>query len=638
MMLSYGRFAPIPCLLTLVTAVGAHGSPGRDVEAHPSRRLVKVVSEAAGLGSMARESHPLPPNIIGVDTGDGLSGEGTGSIEWSEPDYIATALAIPTSDPIIPWSLADTNIQDAWTVTKGDTKIRVCVIDSGIDSSHSDLQGTIAAGYDATTRRWGHVDTNGHGTMVVGILAASPNNSIGIPGVLWNGSVDSCRFLGDDGRGYLSDAIECLRWYVHGMGDTTSLYPFHSTVCADVLSLSLPLSVSLSVSPRLCLPALLSLTDTGARLLTRCIVERQAGIVSNSWGTYARSRALWEMMEYYERVYGVIYVAAAGNEGVDNDSKYEAMYPASYNLSNIVSVAATTRFGTLAPFSNYASRGESVDIAAPGVEIVSTFPGNTYRSMSGTSFAVPLVTGTLALMMSTSIAPEMSSTSFPLSTRMDQVLLESSTISPILDGLVAGGRSLDAYRAVRHAASFFRNTSEVDIIDDPNRRLHPVLEHARLLDAAPLSDGSRYREQLRFPGDAMLNESALTDEIFADCPSSRYTRYDIKGLLGDVLIAKQIFAIKNTDTLADRYRYLQIDTCAMKPTFDSIMVVLDCETEDILRGCRCLRSNDGCKRRRAGSKIRAELSAGHTYIAVVFASDPMESGGYRLRLKPENQR
>ncbi len=580
---SLGRFVPILCLLAFDTAGGVRGSPGSDVKSHPSRRLVKVVGQAADFGSVAREGHPLPPNIVGVEDGDAPPGEGTGAIEWSEPDYIAAALAISTSDPITPWSFAETNMQDAWTVTKGDANIRVCVIDSGIDSSHPDLQGTIGAGYDATTRREGHVDTNGHGTMVVGVLAASPNNNLGTPGVLWNGRVDSCRFLGDDGRGYLSDAIECLRW---------------------------------------------------------CIVERQARIVSNSWGTYAQSRALWEMMEYYERAYGVMYVAAAGNEGVDNDSIYEAMYPASYNLSSIVSVGATTRLGTLAPFSNYASKSKSVDIAAPGVDIPSTFPGNTYRSMSGTSFAVPLVTGTLALMMSTSRASNASQPPFPASSYpMIKILLESSIRSPMLEGFVAGGRILDAYRAVREADSFFRNSSDVDIIEDLRTRLHPVLEHARLLDAATLlRDGIQHREQMRFPDDAMLNESALTGEIFARCPSSRYTRYDVKGLLSDVLIAKQIFVIENTDTLADRYRYLQIDTCAMKPTFDSIMVVLDCETGDRPRECRCLRSNDGCKKRRAGSKIQAELSAGHTYIAVIFASDPSESGGYSLRLKPNRTR
>ena len=394
-----------------------------------------------------------------------------------------------------------------------------------------------------------------------------------------------------------------------------------STTCADSLARSLT-------------------TNPLAHSLARCVVERQARIVSNSWGTYARSRALLEMMDYYARAYDVTYVAAAGNEGVDNDNRDVAMYPASYNLSSMVSVAATTRLGTLAAFSNYASKGESVDIAAPGVDIVSTHLGNTYRSMSGTSFAVPLVTGTLALMMSTSTTSNASSTagSTSASSRMEQILLESSKRSAMLDGVVADGRSLDAYRAVREAASYFRDRSEVDIIDGPKTRLHPIIEHARLLNAAPLSDGSRHREQMRYPGDARLNESALTYEIFDDCPTSRYPRYDIKGLLGDVLIAKQIFAIENTDALADRYRHLHIDTCAMKPSFDSIMVVLDCETGESLRGCRCLRSNDGCNRRRAGSKIPVELSAGHSYIVVVFASDPMESGRYSLRLAPKKRR
>ena len=217
MTLSLLPFLLLTFLLALVAVDGVGGFPGRDVEAHPSRRLVKVVGEAAGSGSMAREGLLLPPNIIGLEIGDEIGdappGASTGSIEWSEPDYIAAALAMPTSDPIIPWSFAETNIQEAWTVTKGDKHIRVCVVDSGIDSNHPDLQGTIGEGYDAMSRTWGHVDTNGHGTMVVGILAATPNNTVGIPGVLWDGRIDSCRFLGDDGRGYLSDAIECLRWY-----------------------------------------------------------------------------------------------------------------------------------------------------------------------------------------------------------------------------------------------------------------------------------------------------------------------------------------------------------------------------------------------------------------------------------------
>ena len=114
---SLGRFVPILCLLAFDTAGGVRGSPGSDVKSHPSRRLVKVVGQAADFGSVAREGHPLPPNIVGVEDGDAPPGEGTGSIEWSEPDYIAAALAISTSDPITPWSFAETNMQDAWTVT-----------------------------------------------------------------------------------------------------------------------------------------------------------------------------------------------------------------------------------------------------------------------------------------------------------------------------------------------------------------------------------------------------------------------------------------------------------------------------------------------------------------------------------------
>ena len=569
-------------LLLVVKLGGVWGAIDR-VEAHPSRRLVKI-REAPGV-SLASRDGPVhsPPTIIGVDREDAAWSDaidGSWTIEWSEPDYIATAaLSNPTSDPITPWSFEEINMTGAWDITKGDDNQTVCVIDSGIDASHPDLQGAIGEGYDAIFRRSGHVDTNGHGTMVAGVLAASPDNGLGIPGVLWGGRIDSCRFLGDDGRGYLSNAIECMRW---------------------------------------------------------CIVEREARIVSNSWGTYGRSRALRDVMEYYAEAYGVIYVAAAGNERVDNDNESEAMYPASYNLSSIVSVAATTRLGTLASFSNYASKGKSVDIAAPGVDIVSTFPANTYRSMSGTSFAVPLVTGTLALMMSASTSSTGAYAN--LASKLPKLLLDSSQRSPMLSGVIAGGRYLDASRSVNEAVSFVRDMDDSGPRDDRIVRMHPSLEDARIIDATPFRDGSRYEEAMQFPGEAVLNKSALSDIIFADCPSSRYPRYDVQGMLGDVLIPKHVFVIENTDALGDRFRYLQLDTCSMASVFDSVLVVLDCERGESLHNCRCLRSNDGCKRRRAGSKVRATLSTGHVYVAIVFGSDPVESGSYSLRLVPQKRR
>ena len=77
-----------------------------------------------------------------------------------------------------------------------------------------------------------------------------------------------------------------------------------------------------------------------------------------------------------------------------------------------------------------------------------------------------------------------------------------------------------------------------------------------------------------------------------------------------------------------------------RPYFDTVMVVLDCqdEADGSIHDCRCLRSNDGCGRRRAGSRIRTSLQDGHRYVAVVFSTDPLESGSYKLRLKGRRPR
>ncbi|MGL5257775.1 MAG: S8 family serine peptidase [Proteocatella sp.] len=119
--------------------------------------------------------------------------------------------------------------------------------------------------------------------------------------------------------------------------------------------------------------------------------NNNADIINASWGGGGYSDALKNAIESFGRP----FIAASGNSGINTDKKPH--YPSSYSSSNIVSVAAIDKLGALASFSNYGLN--TVDIAAPGVDIASTYP-DSYAYMSGTSMATPHVTGIMALLKS----------------------------------------------------------------------------------------------------------------------------------------------------------------------------------------------------------------------------------------------
>ena len=173
-------------------------------------------------------------------------------------------------------------------------------------------------------------DRDDHGTHISGSIAAAADDGYGVPGIAFGARVMSVKFLEGNRGGSSSAAAEAINYAV----------------------------------------------DNGAQ------------IINSSWGGPGSSTAIRNAIAY-ARSRGVLFVTAAGNEGQNNDTR--ASYPANYDLDNILSVAASDRRDQLASFSNYGAT--RVDLAAPGVDIVSTIPGETWGYMDGTSMASPYVAG-----------------------------------------------------------------------------------------------------------------------------------------------------------------------------------------------------------------------------------------------------
>jgi subtilisin family serine protease len=292
-----------------------------------------------------------------------------------EPDRVITASALP-NDPSFSrlyglnntgqtGGLADADIDaaEAWDVTTGSRSVVVSVIDTGVDYRHPDLAANVwtnprevagdrldndGNGYVDDVHGWDFAnndadpfDDQGHGTHVAGTIGAAGNNGTGVTGVNWQVSIMALKFLDASGSGTTSAAIAAINY------------------------------------------ATKMRRDFGVNIVA----------TNNSWGGGGFSSSLQNAINAGGSA-GILFVAAAGNDGLNNDST--PSYPASYTSSSIIAVAATDSSNRLASFSNYGAT--SVDVAAPGVGILSTTPNNTYSSYSGTSMATPQVTGVVALL------------------------------------------------------------------------------------------------------------------------------------------------------------------------------------------------------------------------------------------------
>jgi subtilisin family serine protease len=330
-------------------------------------------------------------------------------VAYAEPDVSRTALATP-SDPLFAYQWALHNVgqtvggytgtpgddiagTSAWNVATSAPGIVVAVVDTGVDLTHPDLAPNLwhnprevpgngidddgngyiddVVGWDFNGNDAQPQDAYGHGTHVAGIIAARGNDGVGVTGVAWQAGILPLQALGADGSGRASDVISAWA-YAARMG---------------------------------------------------------VPIVNASIGGAGSSQAERDVIASASNT---LFVVAAGNSGSDNDTTPE--YPCSYDLPNVLCVAATDSNDTLASFSN---RGPgAVDLAAPGVAIASSYPGGRWMLMSGTSMATPYVSGVAALALARN--PGISAA------QLRDLLLSKVTPEPSLRGVVATGGVLDA--------------------------------------------------------------------------------------------------------------------------------------------------------------------------------------------------
>ncbi|MCC7441446.1 MAG: S8 family serine peptidase [Bdellovibrionales bacterium] len=318
------------------------------------------------------------------------------SVAFVERDQVVRAVASPNDTR---WpeqeGMRRLGAERAWDVTQGSPAVVVAVSDTGVALDHPDLRAQLWAnpgelpgngmdddgnglvddvhGWDYSAGDADPSDVQGHGTHVAGIIGAEGDNAEGITGLNWRVRLMAVRFLGDDGSGSTADGVK------------TVLYA----------------------------------AEQGARVLNM------------SWGGSGHSRALADALDH-AHARGMLAVAAAGNDTTDTD--YKPHYPSSYESPTLLSVASSAENGTLSGFSNFGKL--SVDLAAPGSSILSTFLAGGYKRLSGTSMAAPMVSGVAALALAAD----------PLLTvtELRNLLLAATNPRDAYSGRLSTGGDLDA--------------------------------------------------------------------------------------------------------------------------------------------------------------------------------------------------
>jgi subtilisin family serine protease len=299
----------------------------------------------------------------------------SGTVEYAEPDFVVKINVVP-NDPYFSylWGMnntgqvsgvadADIDAPEGWNQITSAAGVVVAVIDTGVDYTHEDLSANMwrnsketncsdgidndgngyvddCYGINSITGSGDPMDDHYHGTHCAGTIGARGNNGKGVAGMAWITKIMALKFLNSSGSGYTSDAIECINY-------------------------------AIAIKKR----------DKISKM-----------ILSNSWGGSSYDQALYDAIKTAQNN-NILFVAAAGNNYQDSDI-YPA-YPGAYNLPGIISVGASDSYDQKPSFSNWGA--QSVDIFAPGDNVYSCKPGNSYQYLSGTSMATPHVAGASAI-------------------------------------------------------------------------------------------------------------------------------------------------------------------------------------------------------------------------------------------------